>query len=149
MTNRATVGRSVFARDRTTDVWQAGVVTDLGSRLATVRGLYGVIDERIPDWRQSLRALTSEVCVWAVSGEGWPAADRDALWAESDRDCVLRIARAVRLPTKRCDCDGYFAVLITVGELGSAVDGVGSLEAGGALVASGIGCCRRCLCLRR
>ena len=109
----------------------------LGSRLATVQRLSGVIGERVPDWRQSLRAFTAKRRVWA-SGEGWLAADRDALWGGPDLDCALRIARAVRVPTKRGDCDGYFAVLITVGELGSAVDGVGSLEAGGTLVASGI-----------
>ena len=38
---------------------------------------------------------------------------------------------------KRFDCDGYFAVLIAVDEVGSVVDGAGSLAAGGALIDGG------------
>jgi hypothetical protein len=111
----ARVGDSVFAKRKDTSgaqyAWQPGTVLSLSKSRASVRRPSGVIDEQIPLADKCIRVLDHERRVWK-EGDDWTSSDASATWMHSSRHSLLHIGRAVRLPTRRFDCSGYFSLSV-------------------------------------
>ena len=123
------VGGLVFARRGATNDWQSGIITGIGPRRVAVRLPSSVEDDRITTRRECLRAFVAEARAW-TPGDVWSAVDSGGLWTKSGRHRTYTISRAVRLPMRRCDCDGYVSVLVTPHEFSSVVSDIGALATG-------------------
>ena len=119
----------VFTRRGTTDDWQPDVITGLGSRRVAVRRPSGVKDDRFPTRRDCLRTSMTEARL-VDPGDAWSVVDSGGFWVKSDRHHTYNTSRAVRLSTRRCDCDWYFSVLVTRHEFSRVIRDVGVLSTG-------------------
>ena len=120
-TKAVAVGDSVFAKRSSnkgvTYNWQPGKVTHRprNKRRITVQRPSGLDDDKIEIKDSNLRVFVAEPREWR-SDDNWTNTDATSLWVKSARQAVLSIGRAVRLPTRRFDCSGYFSLVIRDGE---------------------------------
>ena len=129
-TQSVAAGDSAFAKRRNTKGatynWQPGKVTNRPrhKRKVTVERPSGFTDdfEIKPD---CLRVFTSGPRVWSDM-DGWNEEDTASVWVKSERQAVLRIGQAVRLPTSRYDCTGYFSIVMCNADFRQLI---GSLDA--------------------
>ena len=106
--NTCKVGDHVYARRNNNCLWQPGGITARPSRTrVVVKRPSGIEDEKINLSRTNVRVFTPLARIWG-SGIRWLDEDRYLLWAKSDVELSWNITRAIRLPTKRFDCTGFF-----------------------------------------
>ena len=114
--NTCKVGDHVYARRNNNCLWQPGGITARPSRTrVVVKRPSGIEDEKINLSRTNVRVFTPLARIWG-SGIRWLDEDRYLLWAKSDVELSWNITRAIRLPTKRFDCTGFFSILISASD---------------------------------
>ena len=133
-TKQVAVGDSVFAKRRDTRCatynWQPARVIrrPRNRRCVTVERPSGITDDSIPIDDACLQVFTADSRVWQED-ETWTQTDTSSVWTKSNRQSVLHIGRAVRLPTSRFQCRGYFGLRISPGDFSRIATSLDALAA--------------------